>query len=464
MKNENIKEETGIFKIRKGNQVILIQILICFCLIFILYGFNSCTKFQEPGLLFTSATNDTIPIITSISPGRAVGGVREIQIHGRNIGFYGKNRDTNWVYIGGVSSPIRPIIKNIQDTLITIYRPNVGSASGDTVTLDVINPKVVSLSGSNKYVIDLPGAALGDYGATNPFLASSVLGAMDFDKNDNMYVVFPTSSAGGLCKVNSAGIPQRQFLLTSKNPVATDFKAATELKFTDAGVVPFGIIAVNKAFFYKFPLDTNLPGGLVFTKIIPKKLTANITKFDYNDDGVMYAGGNDVGIWSISMSGGDTTATQMVTGEYAGMKLKTIHVTGGYFYAADSARILRSQIVSGQLAFGASVMFDMSSDPALATMVINSFTIDEFGNLFICLKNNAATGGLPKYSLYYKEAGNTTASPYYLDQTILPNNVENVIWGDSNFLYLISNTPLISNRVFKMVLDRNGALSKDRTF
>lgn len=462
MKKEKIKEEAQRMEILRRIRVSLIPAMVIFCLVIILYGLNSCTKFEEPNFLYNTSQpkTDTIPAITSVSPAiEAVAGVREIQIRGKNFNFGGS--DTN-ICIGGIKPLVKPSIKSKSDSMITIYRPNLTQDEyGKTVILDVTNPTAVALSATAQYIFDSPGNTVGDYGTNSGIFNSSAIGIMDFDKQDNAYVI----QSALLCKIDPSGASQTIIYgVPSKNAALADYKAATDFKFAPSGNAPMGLFACKKSYLYNFRLDSS-----IFTKIAPKGLTANIIKFDYNDDGLIYAADDAGGIWKIDMgvTGADTTATKLVT---KFPNLKEIHITGGYFYMTDGVTIQKSQISNGDLG-SATVLVDLTKLSGLSNQVINSFAIDENHNLFICLGNSATvTTGLPNYSIYYQENGSSVVEPFYFDTGILPNSVEHIMWGHSNYLYLISNSlksssgTFVSGRVFRMALDRNGAPSKERTY
>ncbi len=462
MKMKKVEQIIRLNKTLRKNWVSLgLTFLVC-CTIFTLCAFISCTKYQQPGMIYDTSVKidtSTSPVITRVSPGSiAVGGVREINIFGRNLGL--KNgTDTNWIYIAGLD--LKSSIKTITDTMISLYRPALATSKYDkVVVLNITDPKAVAKSAAVQYTIGTPGGAFGAYGGTSGTFNASVIGILDFDNQDNAYVL----QSALMVKIDATGISQTiVYGVPAKSPALADYRAATDFKFAPSGNGPMGLIASKKASLYCVRLDS-----AIFQKISPTGLTGNIIKFDYDSDGLIYAADAAGSIWKIDMTGADTTATKLGTSDYT--NIKEVHITGGYFYATDGVTIKKSQISNGDLGT-ASILVDLTTLPDLSNLAISSFAIDENQNLFICLGNSGtATGGLPNYSIYYKENGSSIIEPYYRDQTILPNTVEHIIWGHSNNLYLLSNSlkdnsgAFAAGRIFKMVLDRNGAPSKERTF
>ena len=125
MKNNKITLSTFSKRILVKEYILPWSIVVACCVLIMPVLFTGCDN-DEPGLIYdpnVPVTATGKPTITGISPANvAVGGVREITITGTDLGI--KNgTDTSWVVIGGV----RPIIKDIQSTSITFYRPGLSN-------------------------------------------------------------------------------------------------------------------------------------------------------------------------------------------------------------------------------------------------------------------------------------------------------------------------------------------------
>jgi hypothetical protein len=107
----------------------------------------------------------------------------------------------------------------------------------------------------------------------------------------------------------------------------------------------------------------------------------------------------------------------------------------------------------------------VNTNSGLNNCYISSFAIDEFGNIYMCLRNHQ------KYSLFVREADGSV-TPFYTDENILPNTVEKLIWGNSRYLYLSSSSlhalgstlTDAPGRIYRMAMDRNGAPYQGRKF
>jgi hypothetical protein len=412
--------------------------------------FYSCVDNPVPDPLYPVETLPSLsdrPTITSISPAVEAGaGVREIQIRGSKLGI--KNgTDTNWLLIAG----LKPIYKQITDSLITIYRPNLSDDKyGNTIYFNITDPTFEGASSSKEYVIQKPGATVGDYTGDAAMLA------FDFDQNENLYVL---TGGRNLLRTDSAGVTKTTILLANNFPSGTgDLASTTDIAFGPGDSLKNLYMINGKNFIYRQKWTVDVPSNAnKGTKIT---LTPEIIKMDIDEIGNIYAGGR-TGIYRIDSSIGTNNAPS-VTGSlgYAGLNIKQIRVTKinstNYIYVADSLNVWRSVLNNGSFTDKEQLVVTLNGT-AYASNFINSIAIDDNGGIFLCLKN------YPKYSLFVLDADGSI-TPFYADPTILPNTVEQLEWGNHNQLYLLSGSLTTAGRVYRLNLVRDGAVYNGRKF
>jgi hypothetical protein len=447
MKNKKFKHYIFSGKAISGKFIFSGLILLISCSILMPILFGACEKFEEPSVIYDtsskpSTSND--PVISQVPPPNiATAGVagRVIKINGKNIGV--KNgTDTDWVYIGGKRAIIKEIVQN---TMITIARPQLTDDKyGKKIVLSVTDPKAIDTSANVEYIIESPGALLGDY-----VNITAVMMGVDLDKNENIFIV----AGRQVWRNDLSGVTLTQMLGTSS--LVGDFRGTTDARFGPGSPGEVLHVAVGKNYLYSVRVDTSSTSVKAVKGVT---LPTVVNKLDFDADGNIYAGGSE-GIFKINTADGSVSANL----GFNGTVIKEIHIFNGNIYIADSVRIWKSSLGGSTLDQGAPVI-DLTTNSALNTCRINSFAIDEFGNLYLSLRNH------PKYSLFVVEE-NGAITPFYDDENILPNTIEQLIWADSGNLYLISNSlpgatagVYASNRIFVMKMDRKGAPYQGRKF
>jgi hypothetical protein len=432
MKNENTINNLANF-IKSYSKSIFSCLIISAALIL-----NSCVDFEEPGLINNPPypiTDD--PSITAIDPPNvALGGVREISISGQNLGV--KNgTDTDWVYIGGTRAVIKDIINN---QTIVLYRPQLPSSRYDVrIYVSVTAPQAIDTSTNFEYMLESPGQVVGNYGTV-----FSELMALDFDNQENIYI----ASNRAVYRNDPTGISFSQILTTQNLPVA--YRRITDARF-GPGTPGLNLYTANGTnIINRVRVDT---ASTSTRPIAVDTLPAPVIKLEFNENGDLYAGGND-GIFLVN--GGPQSLG------FAGLNIKTIRIFNGYMYVADSLNVWKSPISSDGSLGVSEPLVNISGNPDLSGCLISSIELDIDGSIYICLRNH------PQYSLFFRESDGSI-TPYYYDQNILPRTVEQLTFGKDGHLYLISNSLRVGSqweagRVFRMNLNRNGAPYYGRQF
>jgi hypothetical protein len=415
--------------------------------------FVACVENNKPGIIYDTSLNITTtgkPNITAITPAtKAIAGVREIRIFGKNLGI--KNgTDTNWVVIGGTNATIKEII---QDSVVTIYRPKLSNDHYDkNISVSVTDPKMLAASSSVEYYVESPGGVVGDYSTI-----SSPLLAVDFDKQENLY----TTAGKNLYKTDFAGVTQ-SIILNPVNLLSSDYNSITAMSFGPGAYGRNLFIAVGKNYIARIYVVDTLDRN---DKPVKLTVPAVVSQLDFDENGNMYTGGNG-NLYITDSAGTSAAPTFTPISGYEGVniiKIRVVKESGNQFlYVADSTYVWKSQLGGSSLIKGTPLV-DLSTHSELSGCTISSFEVDENGSIFLCLKNH------PKYSLFIRENDGSIA-PFYNDPNILPKTVENLTWGNSKYLYLMSSSlqsspgTYVAGRIYRMTLDRNGAPYQGRSF
>jgi len=403
------------------------------------------------------------PVITGMVPaGQASAGVREIRIVGTNLGMSGT--DTNWILFGGV----RPIIKEIQDSYVTIYRPQLSTDhyGGKPSIVSVTNPKMAYAPSHTTYYVESPGAFVGSYPTAT--FASIVAAECDNQPQENLYTTTPTKF---MYKTDFSGVTQIN-VLTPPILIGSEFATIGAMSFGPGVRKQNLFIAAGKNYISRLYVADTISAST--NKITKLAVPTTVTQLDFDEKGNLYVGGYD----AVSLSGklyvadssvgSSVPAFTPMTGYTGGaniIKIRVVKESGNdYLYVADSLSIWKGQI-SGNSLTNPQVVVNLAGT-ALSACRITSFALDEHSSIFLCLKNS------PNYSLFIKE-NDGSVTPFYQDSTILPNTVDKLMWGNSNFLYLISSSLTgsnASNKIYRLTLDysdgtpRKGAPYYGRTF
>jgi hypothetical protein len=431
---------------RMSGKNLIVNLFIFFILIF-----TGCVDFEEPAALNDPKEWDTSndPVITSISPDAiATGGIREIKIAGNNLGIK-NNTDTPWVFIGGVRGQIKEILPNE----ITIYRPNLSEDHYDSqIFVNVTDPNAINTSSNLEYAVEDPGDVLGDYGGA--FCANVILSG-DLDQNENLFVA--TSRA--VWRNDPTG--NTLTVMASNFTPAAAFRSITDAKFGPGG----GSNGLNMYLsngtntIYRVLLaDSTIVGTTRPTAV--DTVGGPVSELDFDQNGNLYSVGSG-GLFFTNLTDGSTSSSLGYNGI---TNVKGIRIFNGYVYVADSLNIWRSQI-SGTSIVGQESLVDLAAFSSFSNCIISSFDLDADGNIVMCIRN------YPGYSLFIRESDGSV-TPFYEVASILPSTADQVIWGNSRQLYLMSGslratpplTGYASARVFRMSYNKNGAPHLGRNF
>ncbi|MBN1397335.1 MAG: IPT/TIG domain-containing protein [Bacteroidetes bacterium] len=398
----------------------------------ILIALNGCTEYEEPGLISaTTTTPSASPVITGISPANAaLSGVREITIMGQNFATNGI--DTNWIFIGGIS----PIVKSIDPTQITIYRP---ANYGDSLLMTIAIPRAMTTA-TIRYTIEQPIEQFGDFTRySNKFTV------MEFDKNGYLYVM---DNGRNLYQVTRDGLYITK--LMGQESIGSALATTTDMKFGTGGLLY--CVVGNKRGIYR--IDVSTTDRVSNPYITLPSAAGNLSKLDFDASGNIFTAGNK-GVFRVS-----TSDVVTETGHYNGNAITELRIIGNDLYVSYGSILSKNVINTDGTLGNDELVVDVSTKAGLSSCTINSFNIDAAGTIFLSLTGN------PDYSIFVIESDGSVM-PYYKEPSILPSaNTDQLIWSNnSRYIYLnrSSNFPSVPDtagsnnyRLFKMGLPEVG--------
>jgi hypothetical protein len=341
------------------------------------------------------------PVITSISPAdSAMGGVLDITINGSN---FGATVDQCYVYFGTEPG----VVTSFTSNQIVTLRP---VSYGDAISTRVVVQLADDIAQKN-YKIKRVLTPLGAFpGAT---LSTTIAS----DTSGNVYVAFNSARDTSGNKV---------IRKISANGIVSDYASyLTSLTIACIRIAPNGILyALMTGSDGQF--HSVAPGGGALTKLFG--FLENMTCFDFDQNGVIYAGGTSGTNKTIDI----VQATTVVKGpSYANYNILAVRVFQNYVYvlAAGGANpgIYRHQILGGTLGTQEQVLL-WSATGDYATSKMKDLTFSAIGDMYIATDKSAD----PILLVYYSTGTVTGMRPLY--KNLITIAVGGITWT-RNILY-----------------------------
>ncbi len=405
----------------------------------------SCVKYNEPPMIYEPDTRfSESPLITSIVPAdSAAAGIREIKINGTN---FSANKHLNRIYFNNLEGKIKSSTENE----IVLYRPPV---FGDSI---IISLEVHgSLQYAKKaYKIEQPISAYDNSAILNT-RPSDPLMSIEIDRNET-YIYL--AKAYFIYRVPIDGGSIEQY----KRFSGADFTRIYDIKFGPGGYL---YIAASKNKIWRTQGEA---GTSAETYVTLPSAVGVVDKIEFDQHGNLYTG-KTKGLFVIN-----TNKTVFNSNRYtSNFTFSDLKVFSDYIYINASYNgsdasipkkaIWRNRIfhTNGQVdSVGQNeIVLNLSSHPQYANAIISSFTLDADGSLYLCLKTDNQI-----CPLFIAEGG--SLEPYYYD-AILPQKVDQIIWGQGRYLYLnrgvSSYIQSDSAQLFRVGMVKTGAPYLGRT-
>jgi hypothetical protein len=369
------------------------------------------------------------PIVTSISTIPAglpyiLAGVTTIAINGTNF-----ITDTSkiQVFLGNVQ------MTNITvtPTQITFLAPNIIK---DSIFVRVLVAGAIKFS-DVKYVSIRSAMSL----LTAIDTSKQVPNAITFDRNGNLYVSIVTSAgiSDGIYKVSPTGTTTQY---ASKG---------TEAYFSGLKWRGDSIFAARRA---NRLINRNYSTGAMTALFPSSALPTNVEDFDYDQNKILWAGGNTNNGGLISID--SLKNIKQYTMPFGGI-IHSVRIYSGSVYcsveAADGTKGVYKIPINTDGTLGtATKYFDFSSTVGNTTNIAYGITFDNQGNLYV---GTDAVAGI------YVVATDKSVQPLY--NGLLGPNCKYLAWGKDSFLYVVraTSSPLNTSPTGLFKVDMLGKLS-----
>jgi len=271
-----------------------------FLLVFFFWG---CSETETVAPLYNPTfSNASVPEIVSVSPAdSAFAGVDEITITGHN---FSTNAADIKVYFNGLSAEI----KSLDTNRIVLTAPNLAL---DSIRIKIYKTGLDRFSGIKLYKL------ISAFVVNNVFKINDTPYALTFDKDGNIYVSMTVNKAGvGIKKILPDGSVKdfapkgaETFWSCLKFGKSGDLYAARSVK---------GIFKVAE-------------GATSAVWVSSSNGIGSITDFDFDQNGVMWGGGNNTSVYSITQA--KTVKAFPFTGN-----VRAVRVFNNYLYACGLRR------------------------------------------------------------------------------------------------------------------------------
>jgi hypothetical protein len=345
-----------------------------------------------------------LPVITQVEPAIA-GAASEITLIGEN---FSPVDSLNKVYFDNVPA----VIKSASATQIVVYRPSV---VGDSLSINVTVAGALGIAKHYPYKLE---AVVENYGH---FAGLDALITGGMDKSENLYLAIRGLT---VIRLNSDGSRDLGFTGTTQSSLWTELKAG-----------PDGMIYMARSNNIVYRL-ANTGGAAEEYFKFPNKAD-RVKSLDFDENGNLYCGGKNSDLLVIRSQ---TDFQKM--GFYADYEILCIRVFKGYVYLAanylgkDAAviktAIWRNQILPDGTVGGKELVLDWSISPTIGA-TLNSFTFSENGVIYIASND-------PETPVIMYDSGAGSFKTLFFG--IIPSPVDQLIWGNSNYLYAIGNRNL----------------------
>lgn len=282
------------------------------CLIGLIFLFTiGCEKDTPTGLYDPEYQSQPAPVISEIIPAsKALAGIVQITLKGSN---FVTKPEFNQVYF----NKTKAVVLQASASELVVQSPNFTS---DAVVVRCGVVGSTEFSNSINYKLE---EGVGEYGGYGDFDDPWVVAC---DKDENLFAVLGNKTVQ---KISPDGTRQ-------------DFGTTSFSVFSDAKFGPGGYLYIARLIttIYRIP-----PGGGEAQTFV--KTAGRIQAFDFNLNGIMYAGGKGEKLYAITPE-----AVVSEIADYPNLHIKAIRVYGNHVYVAGMDRgtnlhyIWRNQIIS----------------------------------------------------------------------------------------------------------------------
>ena len=364
---------------------------------FIVLLFWGCNEAESLNPLYDAAfSNASVPEIVSISPAdSAFAGVDELTIIGHN--FSTKAEDIK-VYFNGLSAEI----KSIDTNRIVLKAPNL--------PLDSIRVKIYK-AGLDKFSAIQLYKLIPAFVIYQQFKINDTPYALTFDKDGNIYVSLTVNKAGvGIKKI----LPDGSVVDFAPKGAETFWSC---LKFGKSGDL-YAARSVKGIF-------KIAEGATSAVWVSSSNGIGSVTDFDFDQNGVMWAGGNNTSVYSI------TQAKGVKAFPFTGT-VRTVRVFNNYLYvgglSGGTEGVWRFAITDSSNLGASELYFDYQT--AYPSGTIQGITFSADGDLVI------GTDGSEPLIIVKPDKSSRVLFPGVLN-TLGKSKFNSIFWGSGPHLYYV---------------------------
>jgi len=300
------------------------------------------------------------------------------------------------------------VIKTASDTELVVYRPNV---VGDSVAIKITVAGAVEIAQFFPYRMK---AVVEKFG---PFSGLDAIVAFTVDKNENVYVAMSNNT---VIRLDAQGFQDLSFLSKAPSSLWRDMKVYGDWVY---------LVRANNVIYRASISDT-----VVVEYVTLPNRSDRIRTIDFDSNGHLFGGGKN----SDLMVFRSATDYQKL-GFYAQYEILSLRVYQEYLYVAANYTgtqpvsvakgIWRHAIQSDGTVGAQEPVLDWSATP-YASATISTITFSENGVMYIASDH-------PEYPILMYNMNTGEFKPLFYK--IIPSPVDQIMWGNSTFLYALVN-------------------------
>ncbi|MDZ7260940.1 MAG: IPT/TIG domain-containing protein [candidate division KSB1 bacterium] len=343
-----------------------------------------------------------IPVITRVIPENNAGTASEITLIGEH---FSPVIEENNVYFNQVPA----IIKSASDTQIVVYRPNI---IGDSLVIKVTVAGAVGIARFSPYKME---AVVEDFGHFTDLEAILVC-ALDIE--DRVYLAMGSMN---VIRLNSDESRDLSFTGTTNTNLWTDMKIGSD---------GYLYLARHNNIIYRMALE----GGSAAEYVKFASRNDRVKCIDFDENGNLFGGGKNTGVIVVRSS-----TDYKKLGYYGDYEINSIRIYNGYLYVVAkysgtkeveiNTGIWRHPIQPDGSIGDQELVLNWSTSP-YGDANLNTMTFSEKGIAYI------GTNDKETPVVMYDP---TTSSFKPLFFGIIPSPVDQLVWGNSTYLYAIIN-------------------------
>jgi hypothetical protein len=392
-----------------------------------------CKEEEQPPLVWDP--NDVgagTPVISSVNPASALGGITQVSIKGKNFSPIDTN---NIVYFGSAKGTIA----SATDSLLVVVPPDLDEAG---YQIKVVVAGAFAYATYGPYTVQHAGIEYGGFTDLDEVYSLAV------DASEVVYAQLKAAS-GDTARVFTVA-PIAPYTQHVRYGVLKTSTGQPWPKASDMRIGPGGVLYLqqtNNANLYRIPQGG---GATQFYLALPAKANA----LDFDQNGNIFAGGDRAGMNVVKPDG-----SARIVGSFGTMTIRAIKVFNGNVYVAAGAPtgtppvattgVWKAPILNSDGDLGAAVqIFAWSSAPGtFPASTVWSLAIAADSTIYVGCENTDPILAIPP-----------SGAPAALYPGVLSPPATQLIWGTGEYLYCNrDNSDGTKRRLIRIAMGKPGA-------